>query len=664
MSNLKQQILQSLPAYLSDLDPGYYYRPGNVVVVDFETTVKNYGDSGDPENHIVLACWCVVDNLSGKVLRTGSTWGDEYEQANLANELSQALYFVAQNAKFEYGWIRRMGLDSGELFSWDTMLYRKVELGNLPGRMDLNGIAEHEKLGILKDDYVNGMIKGGADIHDIPPTKLEYYCHLDIELTYRAWRKQWERARATTLLPTFYTRMLMTPVLADMEFKGMMLDKQAVLDEYREQCEIYATLEAELNEMTGGINFNSTDQVAKYLYEDLGFAELKRGTGPRAVPIRGPASKKWPEGKPKTDAKTLAKLKATTQKQRRFLELKAEVAKAQALLTKALKPFMQVIEGDGDNILRFNFNQHVTATHRLSSNGKSTTIQGQNIPRDYKRMFKARTPGWRIGETDYAKLEFVTAAFLGKDPVALADVDNDFDVHRYSAAVMKVAAEIPDAAEKIQQVMELAVARMDRIDKKERTAAKPDTFGPLFGKVKGTPAQEAYFTAFRSKYRVLDEEQKRWIESVLGAKDKGLTLCTGMRFYYPYAKMNRHGYVDESTSIRNHPIQSLATAEIVPVGVVYTWHAMRALNLESFLINTIHDSIVTEVKPDEEDLIREIHEVTLIELVIEYLAKVYGLDFDALLEAEVGFGDAWSKNDTDIKVGRKYYEQRKSAGDK
>lgn len=896
--NLLATIENGLPTYLKDLDPAYYYRPGKVVVVDYETTTKLYGDAGDTDNHIVLAVWRIYDNLTGSLISEHHKFGDEYDQYQLIEDLNSCLYFVAQNAKFEYGWHKRAGADIGNLFAWDTMLYRKVELGNLPGQLDLNSLAKHEGLGAQKEDYVSRLIKQGADIYDIPPSMLLRYCRQDVALTARIWRAQWSRARATTLLPTFYTRMLLTPVLADMEFNGMALDADAVRAEYSHQQAKLDELSARMNELTGGINWKSSDQVANYVYNTLKFTVPTDGRG---NPKLGSPSKTFPLGKPSVNAKVLEGLKAKTKKQTEFLALKKELGRVEALLSKALRPFIEIIEQGG--IVRFNYNQHVTATHRLSSNGKTASIQGQNIPREYKPMFKARHPGWLLGETDYClvpgtrvltselkwkpiedvqigeelvgfdealgrntktapsivektkrlsketirivtdrgviegstdhmlvgrrlspggqlatrqwyrmdelkvgdalpyfvkpweqatafedgwmsgildgegylgnngvlgvaqnqglvldrmmkyfddagisvvrdkadykcvklrvtgeafaglrvigrlqpmrlkrkmvdklrqgatmhgklsrparilsiertgrkevialqtstktfiaegfwshncKLEYVTAAFLGNDPQAIKDVMDDFDVHKYSAAVMKVAATFDDPANHIQTILELAQAAMKDVTKQERAAAKPDTFGPLYGKVKGSPAQEAYFTAFKHKYAKLNSEQERWIDKVLNSEDKSLQLCTGMIFYYPYAKMTRSGYVEQSTNIRNHSIQSFATAEVVPVGVVYTWHAMRVLGLKSFLNNTIHDSIETEVHPDEKEIIKQLHPITLVQMVLRYLTRVYKIDFNVPLEVEIGFGTHWGKPSEEHKAGREFFNQ-------
>src|SRR5690606_11563880 len=130
------------------------------------------------------------------------------------------------------------------------------------------------------------------------------------------------------------TRCLLTPILAVIETSGMRLDKERVVKTHDEYAEQLRAVEAELAEFTGGINVNSPDQLAQFLYggslvecekdepgaqrlefrgkeyfarpcadKTLGFPELKDKKG---RPKRNKPTKRWPEGRPKTDKSTLA----------------------------------------------------------------------------------------------------------------------------------------------------------------------------------------------------------------------------------------------------------------------------------------------------------------------------------------------------------------------
>ena len=88
-------------------------------------------------------------------------------------------------------------------------------------------------------------------------------------------------------------------------------------------------------------------------------------------------------------------------------------------------------------------------------------------------------------------------------------------------------------------------------------------------------------------------------------------------------------------------MQYLATAEIVPVALVYAWHSFKANNVESFITNTIHDSIICEVHPKELNFFREVMSNALSVFPVEYMKKLYGIDFNVPLEAEIKTGTHW-----------------------
>lgn len=134
-------------------------------------------------------------------------------------------------------------------------------------------------------------------------------------------------------------------------------------------------------------------------------------------------------------------------------------------------------------------------------------------------------------------------------------------------------------------------------------------------------------------------------------RNRKLRTVTGLVFYWEDAKFNRHGKlirpdgrpVDQS--VCNYPVQSLATADIVPIAVTYQWHLMKLADMKSFLVNTVHDSSITEVHPDEVDLYKEISEFAFTDKVLDYLKIVYGIDFNVPLEAECELNTHWANND-------------------
>lgn len=235
-----------------------------------------------------------------------------------------------------------------------------------------------------------------------------------------------------------------------------------------------------------------------------------------------------------------------------------------------------------------------------------------------------------MGAGDSKQLEFRVAAHLGRDANAKTDInDPTFDAHIFSAAAMagRSAADLL-AAYKAgdKQVAEL------------RQAAKSETFKPLYGGQRGTPAQERWYKAFRERYADLAAEQARWVSTVL--KDKRLVTATGLVFSWPHAAISQNGYVNVTPSVYNYPVQSLATAEIVPLAVVWLYHMIREAGLpdQILLVNTVHDSVVAEIAPDARETFAKMCELAFSKKVVQSLQQLYGIDFDVPLGVDVKIG--------------------------
>lgn len=365
---------------------------------------------------------------------------------------------------------------------------------------------------------------------------------------------------------------------------------------------------------------DSGPQLGAFLYDTLGFKEVMRRSGGRWVPDRTPPSARHPDGQRKVDVDTLVRLKAETARQERFLELYKEFNKISTELTKYLRKMGACCDEAGGHLVA-SFNQAATQTHRLSSSGLDYSMQFQNFPRAYKPLFKARYPGWLVGECDGAQLEFRDAVHLGRDRVGLSDIINGTDIHIVTASVIW-----PNDTPR------------DR-----RQDAKPYTFKPLYGGRSGTPAEVRYYEFFRAKYKGISQWQQQNIDFVLN--HKYLRTEWGLRFYWPDTTMDSSGYVRNSTSICNYPVQSQATAEIIPIALVWFWHRLKRSGLRMYIVNTVHDSIICELPPEE---IKDFHALSkqcLIDDVYKSLVDLYGIRFTVPLGAGVKVASHWGGKD-------------------
>src|SRR6185295_14694498 len=173
------------------------------------------------------------------------------------------------NCKFELGWLRRVGFTKAILL-YDTYLAEYCIAGNRRWPLDLDSVAE-KYTGKKKHGAVHESIQSGICPTTIDPEALSLYCRNDVEITHELFLKQLGIADELGLLPSIYTRCLLTPVLCSLEQRGMALDRQVVRHTYTSYNEKLRSLRAALSEETGGVNLNSPKQLGIYLYETLGF---------------------------------------------------------------------------------------------------------------------------------------------------------------------------------------------------------------------------------------------------------------------------------------------------------------------------------------------------------------------------------------------------------
>ena len=268
-----------------------------------------------------------------------------------------------------------------------------------------------------------------------------------------------------------------------------------------------------------------------------------------------------------------------------------------------------------NGFLHVNLTQSVTSTGRFS--GRNPNMQ--NMPRGgtfpVKRVFVSRWEGGQIMECDFAQLEFRVAAFLSQDSTAMEEIETGFDVHSYTAKV------ISDAGQPT-----------------ERQAAKEHTFAPLFGATGyGRPkAVAAYYEHFTKKYKgVAKWHKKLGDEAVRFLK---ITNVSGRQYAFPDVSRRESGSVTHFTMIKNYPVQGFATGDIVPV-VLLEFEKMLE-PLQSCLVNTVHDSMVIDVHPDE---VKKV--LTIVEIINANLNCVikdaYDIEMNVPLLLEAKIGNNW-----------------------
>jgi DNA polymerase-1 len=452
------------------------------------------------------------------------------------------------------------------------------------------------------------MFKAGFDTTEIPFSWVLEYCKWDVHVTHLLYQSQM-RKLTPELLAVVYARCLLTPVLADIEFNGMAIDvtrvTQMIEEKTRECNELTALFLAEF----GTENVNGTIEKQRLLFDELGFG----------IPT-DPRTKRpmlTPTGRPQTNEDAIRRLRPSNARQRRFLELYTKYKQLHSELTKYLNTFAECAASSG--ILRGEFHQARTRTHRLSSSGLDYSVQFQNLPRAYKSLFVPKRKGWRMGEADGSQLEFRVAAHLGRDDTALEHIVSGVDIHARTASIIGCT----------------------------RQEAKAHSFKPLYGGSSGTQAERNYYETFKRTYKGIASSQQEWLSHVLTHKQ--LETEWGLIYYWPDTHRTSSGYITNTTSIYNYPVQALATAEIIPLTLIAMWHTLKRSQYKMEIVNTIHDSIVVELPPEEEEVFHELTREAFTVTPYELLYKLYGVQFSVPLGSESKCGDAWGQG-----TGRKY----------
>ena len=257
-----------------------------------------------------------------------------------------------------------------------------------------------------------------------------------------------------------------------------------------------------------------------------------------------------------------------------------------------------------------NFMQCVTATGRLSSRSPNF----QNMPRantfPVRKTIISRWEDGFILEGDYKQLEFRVAGFLSEDNTVYKEVEEGFDVHSFTAQMMDVT----------------------------RQEAKAHTFKPLYGGVSGTDKQRNYYRAFKNKYTGVTHWHEALAEEAMARKK--ITLPSGREYLFPNVRRTRWGGVTSGTAIKNYPVQGFATADLLPMALIYTSKLLADNKMQSVICNTVHDSIVFDVHPKEKDLAIDILSKGMLSLYDE-CKKRYDITYSMPVGIELKIGKNW-----------------------
>ncbi len=541
--------------------------------------------------------------------KAGQAWyivAGEFEKKELREKLSSLFQIedaikVAHHFKYDYRVLKRFGIDvRGSIF--DTML--ASYLLDSGQKMDMNSLAR----GYLNYDPVSieTLIgEKGRDqqsMEDIPVDKVAPYACEDADITLRLYDILSEKIRENGLDKlAHHIEFPLARVLGDMEYTGIKIDPGLLSSFSKELNRDIEEARTLIFKLTGEeFNINSTQQLGVILFEKMQL----------------PSKKKTATGKYSTSEQVLSQLSSRYEVAARILEYRG-LSKLKSTYVDALPRLVNTKSGR----IHSTFNQHITATGRLSS----TNPNLQNIPvrtergRGIRKAFVAEQ-GFRILAADYSQIELRIIASMSSDEAMIEAFQNDEDIHA------RTAAEIFD------------LKSLEEVDREQRRKAKEVNFGIPYGvsafglaqrlgvsNKEGAIIIDAYFERFRA-IRV-------FINEIIDfARDKGyVETLSGRRRFIPdihSRNSNIRGFA-ERTAV-NMPIQGTA-ADMIKIAMIEIDLELSKRNSRTRMLMQVHDELVFEVPEEEIDDIPEI-----VRSVMEQ-----AMELKVPLKVETGISDNW-----------------------
>ena len=658
------------------------------LTLDVENTVthrdgKLHLDPFEASNKLVMV-GCLTDR------------GEEYlfrdDFSGVQKLLDDATILIGHNIVHDLLWLWECGFTyNGSVF--DTMLGEYVLQRGNKQPLSLEACAIRYDLDTKKQDTMKEYFANKVPIDEIPPQELADYLSADLRATQELSDVIYRKLNTTEYASLMSTVLLTNKVavtLARIYQNGFHVDKDK-LDEVRsefekEKSDIEIRLNRQVKELMGDtpINLNSPEQMSWVIYSrkphdktmwansftpymdksdyrhtieqnsdivyktraeqcsscvGTGYYRKTRKDGtPFAKPTKcsdcdavgylfvptkaiaglkfNAPTAKWVSANGFSVNKTNLAMLHGIAKQKNMTDAMNFLTDLQRLsaLDTYLSSFVEGINTHikPDGKLHVRLLQHRTSTGRFS--GADPNMQ--NMPRGgtfpVKKVFISRWKGGQILEADFAQLEFRVSAYLSQDKIAMKEIEDGFDVHSYTARI------ISDAGEKTS-----------------RQEAKAHTFAPLYGATGfgRTPSQATYYKHFTEKYKGIALWHSKLAKEVMNTGK--VRIPSGREFSFPDVVRRRDGSVSHFTQIKNYPVQSFATADIVPL--ILTHIAKKLEVLQSKVVNSVHDSIVIDVHPDEIDtvisLIKNINDT--MKALIEQQFEI-SLNVPLLLEAKIG----------------------------
>lgn len=393
-----------------------------------------------------------------------------------------------------------------------------------------------------------------------------------IEKLYNTLKNKLEETHQLELFTNI--EMPTLKVLAKMQYAGMYVDKDELLEYGNELKEGIEKLTNEIHELCGEeFNINSTKQLGEILFEKL----------------KLPVKKKTKNGY-STDVDVLEKLRFEHPVIEKILEYR-QLMKLNSTYVEGMLPYIN----KRTNRIHSAFHQTVTATGRISS----TEPNLQNIPtrielgKRLRKVFKVKE-GYVFVDADYSQIELRVLAHISEDEHMIHAFLNNEDIHA-------------QAASKVFNIP------LEEVSKEKRSEAKAVNFGIVYG-ISDFGLAEQLGISRKTAKQYIEQYLEKYIgiknfmsEITEKAKELGyVETLFKRRRYIPELKSNNYMVRQFGNRVAmNTPIQGTA-ADIMKIAMINVDRELESRNLKSRIVLQIHDELLLEVAEEEKDEVKKL----------------------------------------------------------
>tara|TARA_B100000609_G_scaffold199482_1_gene203299 strand:+ start:4400 stop:7117 length:2718 start_codon:yes stop_codon:yes gene_type:complete len=503
---------------------------------------------------------------------------------------------TGQNVKFDSLILLRNGIKVAGI-KFDTMIAAHLLKPELRSFKLENLSLEYLDYAMVPIEDLIGKGKDQISMAEVDIDKISFYASEDadiaLQLTY-IFEKKLDDENLSKFFNEIEIPLL--PVLTEMEFNGMYIDSALLKTMSIKIGKKLDGLIKDIYQESGfEFNINSTQQLAKILFDIKGLPEIKKRS---------------------TAEDVLERLKG----QHLLPELVLEYRKLNKLKNTYIDALPE-LKLPSTGRIHSTFNQTITATGRLSSSNPNF----QNIPikteegREIRKAFKSNNRDWVIFSADYSQIELRIMAHLSQDTSLVDAFNNGDDIHSRTAA----------------DVYNVSISD---VQPSMRRTAKIVNFGLLYGagpfrmsQELGIPQKEA--KALIEKYFDTYSGIKKYVEDTMQKAKKNRFVKTLLGRKRPVWDIDSSNHLHREAAKRmaiNMPIQG-TSAEMIKIAMTSVSNHLNEHKMKSKLVLQIHDELVFETPKNELN--------DLENMVVDKM--VNALPLSVPIEVDSGFGQSW-----------------------